>query len=385
MNHFTGEISRTEDRAMEHKPPIGGRSLNDYDQWVQEQGVPVLQGHYIRDLRTVAVAPWERTGALGAVIQHDGTRYSNDCHLHELPPGRSTRPEHHLFEETVFVLGGEGVTEVWREGDRRHAFEWKAGSLFAVPLNTWHQFHNGGGHASARLISVTSLPAALNLYRSPRFLFDCDYDFRERFGEDDDFTGKGDLDGMVWSTNFVSDVLSFRLLDYGARGAGGKNVKFRLANSVMGNHISEFPVGTYKKAHRHGPGAHVIVLSGQGYSLMWKEGEPIQRYDWEPGTLIIPPNRCFHQHFNTGNTPARYLALRFSTSAPWMKGGEVPLSSISTRLGGDQIEYEDEAPEVRAMFREALAGSGAPFNMEPYYRGQLDGSDRNQQGRSDPC
>ena len=78
----------------------------------------------------------------------------------------------------------------------------------------------------------------------------------------------------------------------------------------MNSHISQFGVGRYKKAHAHGPGAHVIIMSGEGYTLMWPEGEEPQRYEWKEGSMIVPPNLWFHQHFNTGTTPARYLAFK---------------------------------------------------------------------------
>src|SRR5438552_11776167 len=42
-----------------------------------------------------------------------------------------------------------------------------------------------------------------------------------------------------------------------------------LAKNSMGAHISQFQPGTYKKAHRHGPGAHVIILDGAGFSTLW--------------------------------------------------------------------------------------------------------------------
>ena len=55
----------------------------------------------------------------------------------------------------------------------------------------------------------------------------------------------------------------------------------------MNAHISQFPIGTYKKGYRHGPGAHVIILSGEGYSLMWPDGEEPNYYPWEVGTMIV--------------------------------------------------------------------------------------------------
>jgi oxalate decarboxylase/phosphoglucose isomerase-like protein (cupin superfamily) len=130
-------------------------------------------------------------------------------------------------------------------------------------------------------------------------------------------------------------------------------------------HISEFPVGTYKKAHRHGPGAHVVIIGGQGYSLMWPEGKPIQRFDWKDGSVVVPPENWFHQHFNTGATPARYLALRWgSRKYPRPMGQKSYGTDKSIKEGGSQIEYADEDPMIRQMFEAELAKHGVKSCMD---------------------
>ena len=65
----------------------------------------------------------------------------------------------------------------------------------------------------------------------------------------------------------------------------------------------------------------------------------------------------FHQHFNSGTTPARYLAFKHEGVAIRNAQG-VPKAWISRRIGGDQIDYIDEKPEVRRMFATALAKHG---------------------------
>jgi hypothetical protein len=83
----------------------------------------------------------------------------------------------------------------------------------------------------------------------------------------------------------------------------------------------------------------------------------------------VPPNATFHQHFNTGPTPARYLA--FKHSSPRNKQG-VPMSWISRRLGGNQIDYADETPAVRKMFDDALARHRLQSRMGEAYERELE-------------
>jgi hypothetical protein len=115
----------------------------------------------------------------------------------------------------------------------------------------------------------------------------------------------------------------------------------------------------------------VIILSGQGFSLMWPEGEEPTRYEWQPGTLIVPPNMWFHQHFNTGDTPARYLAFKHEAVSIRNAQG-VPKAWISRRIGGDQIDYVDEAPVVRETFAKALAERDLLPAMDSAYQAELE-------------
>ena len=341
-----------------------------YLAFVRKEGLDVISAQYVPDLKTVELKPWARRGGRGVYVNHDASRTSNDCYVCEIPAGGKLNPQRQLYEEMILVLDGRGSTTVWNDKGARMTFEWKAGAIFAIPLNCHHQHFNGSGQQPARYVGVTFLPSVLNMYGDEGVVFDTKYDFVNRFnGEPDYFANKGEQKGFLLTTNFVPDAVNLPLIAAKERGAGGGHIRFNMAKGSMASHISQFPVGTYKKGHAHGPGAHVIVLSGEGYSLMWPEGEEPKRYDWKPGTLIVPPNATFHQHFNTGPTPARYLA--FKHSSPRNAQG-VPMSWISRRVGGNQIDYADETPAMRAMYEEALAKHGLKPNMSDAYEKELE-------------
>ena len=140
-----------------------------------------------------------------------------------------------------------------------------------------------------------------------------------------------------------------------------------LSENILAALVSEFPIGTYKKAHRHGPGNHVIILGGTGYSLMRPEGMPRQRFPWYEGSIIVSPENWFHQHFNSGNAPVRYLALRWAGSKKYRGNRKAYGVDESVKSGGDQIDYEDETPDIHAEFEAALAQAGAPCKMGAYH------------------
>jgi len=342
-----------------------------YLRWVRNEGLDIIAAHYVPNLRTVELKPWARRGGSGVYINHEASRTSNDCYVCEIPPGKSLAPQRQMFEEMIMVLEGRGSTSVWNDAGKKVTFEWGPGALFAIPLNAWHQHFNGSGQNPARYVAVTNGSQVMNQFDDGEFVFNTAYDFKNRFsGEPDYFSGKGEQKGLLLETNFVADAVNIPLISAKERGAGGGHIRFNMAKGSMNSHISQFPVGTYKKAHAHGPGAHVIILSGEGYSLMWPEGDEPRRYEWQVGAMIVPPNMWFHQHFNTGNSPARYLAFKHEVVSMRNAQG-VPKAWISQRLGGDQIDYADETAEIRTMFADALAKNGLSPRMDAAYEAEL--------------
>ena len=103
---------------------------------------------------------------------------------------------------------------------------------------------------------------------------------------------------------------------------------------------------------------------------MWSEGEEPRRFEWKEGAMIVPPNMWFHQHFNTGTTPARSLAFK-AEGVSIRNAQGVPKAWISRRVGGDQIDYADESPFIRQTFAEALGKVGLTPRMDEAYQNEL--------------
>src|SRR5260370_20685804 len=291
--------------------------------WLAREGIPVTEDYGVY-LFGVETAPWPRYDVKGAAVHLRGRGDFANMFVFDIAPGKSTAPQRHLYEEVVCVLEGHGSTQLEFADGSRRSFEWGAKSLFAIPLNAKHRYFNGSGTERALLVSTTNLPMVMNVFHNEKFVFGCDFEFSDRAGKQEYFAGEGDLitvrpGNQMWETNFVPGLTGIELKSWGDRGGGGTNIMFVLADGTMHAHISEMPVGTYKKAHRHGPSFHVMCVIGQGFSLLWYEHKKdFRRIDWQHGMVLVPADRQFHQHFNAGPHPARYLAtavggLRYPT------------------------------------------------------------------------
>ncbi len=344
-----------------------------YARWLEQEGVPVIVDFAFEDLAKIELGPWERKGGSGAIINIPNDHLTNDSHLVEIKPGGKSEPEHHLYEEFCYIISGRGATNIWTDDSRKQTFEWHTGSFFALPLNTWYQHFNGSGDEPARYISVTTAPPMMRLYNDLELTFNTPYQFKSRFdAQSDYFSGTGKLyKSRVWQSNFIPNAPDMALWGWQERGAGGVNVMLEMAENNSRSHMSEFPVGTYKKAHRHGPGAHLLILSGDaGYSTLWTKDDrsDLRKADWKVGGMVIVPgDDMFHQHFNTGNTRARYLAIYNGTMGLYKpRANRGWLADKSVKEGGWQIEYEDEARENHATFEADLAAHGATCRMKAF-------------------
>jgi len=356
--------------------------IDSYLDWVKQEGLPVAEDYGI-DLFAVETADWPRTGVKGAAVHLKGRGDFCNMFLFNIPPGNSTSPQRHLYEEVVYVLDGHGSTQLELPDGSKRSFEWGARSLFAIPLNVKYRHFNGSGRERALLVSTTYLPLVLNLFHNDKFVFDNNAEFSERTGKESFYSGDGELitvrpGNHMWETNFVPDLRAIELKSWSDRGAGGSNIMFVLADGTMHAHISEMPPGTYKKAHRHGPGMHVMCVEGTGYSLLWFEGDKdFLRIDWKHGVVFPPAEKQFHQHFNTCSEPARYLATGVGSvrypftlvqrrAAMGDKPGDTPAVSTSIKDGGDQLEYEDQDPRIHKLWFEEMRKNGATPKMEKF-------------------
>lgn len=339
-----------------------------YELWKQSEGLPTIRGLSVSHCYDVELTPWRSRGGSGVFVNLEGTGGFNDCYICEIPPRESLNPVRHIYDELVFILRGQGATTVWIDENRKQTFEWRERSYFAIPPNAWHQHHNLSGDQPARYVAMTAMPRVIDTFKDLDFIFDNPYVFKSRFnGEDGYFQESEYLPRQRggWTTNFVHDVLARTPTPGGVsnegRGGGTVATVFNMIGGTVKSHSQAWPVGTHSKFHRHGPGIHVLLLRGQGYSLMRPDDGPNQRVDWAPGTMFVPPEGWWHAHYSTGTEPPLFLAIGWGSDKPKPGGRQYVYKSV--KLGGDQYEFEDEDPSIHADFEAELARNGVECLM----------------------
>ncbi|HKY08462.1 MAG TPA: hypothetical protein VJQ55_09480 [Candidatus Binatia bacterium] len=355
----------------------------EYFKWMARQNIPVIDGYGIEDVRDLPTAPWARTGGKAAFVNLYGMEGVTGMYVGEIPAGSALEPEKHFYEEVICILEGQGATEVWQEGGRKQMFEWGPWSLFAPPLNTWHRLINGA-RQPVKYLAVTNAPLVMDTIHSEEFIFNCPYIFSERYSGAEDYFHVGQKRyeaGMqhIWETNFIMDIQSANLDQREVKGAGVRITQFELSGNSLIGHPAQWPAARYHKAHYHGAGAILLVLQSSGYVLLWSKelgthpyeaghGEDVVEVKWKAGSVYCPPGGWFHQHFNTGPSPARHLALRYGSRIHPIgfkiadKRGEDGVY-IDVKKGGTLIEYADEDPYIRRHYEEEMRKKGIASQM----------------------
>jgi oxalate decarboxylase/phosphoglucose isomerase-like protein (cupin superfamily) len=283
----------------------------------------------------------------------------------------------------IFVLQGRGVAQVWQGSGDKLSFEWREGSVFAFPLNTEHRLFNGGRDPVIYL-AVTTAPMVINALNNLDLIFGCEhhcvplYENPQYFVASDNRTVEGWYKQAIWHTNFIPDSRRMVLDALEQKAVGGMLTGYRMGPMFPHGHVSEWPAGRYHKAHYHEPGTVLLQLDGEGYILAWDSrlgprpyesgnGDAVHKVNWGPNSIYAPPDAYYHQHFNTGATPAKHISVY---------GAHLPLGVhemvdeqmnwkglLSVKEGGTLIEHRDEDPQIRKDFVEALREKGIESQM----------------------
>ena len=330
----------------------GGRiERNFYREWIKKSKVPMAEGYSMLDATNQAVEAWPEIGGRGLYLNFSGNVHM-DAVIVEIPAGKALAQGRHFYEQVTYVLAGRGHT-TFGDGTHQNKVEWGEGSLFAVPVNALHRHFNGDSARSARLLHVTSFPFMLQVFGSMGLINDLNYSFNDRYDGDPAYFTKTQRVRKRWDkTNFVKDIRTSEVVEWSERGEGNASIFWDMAgNSILEPHMSEFEVGTYKLGHRHPYEAIILTLTGRGFSLAGKDGlkdSEAVKLDWKAGSIVSPPYFWYHQHFNTGDTKARYLAI---TEGDFPKRLGIPLEV-------EQIEADHEDPEIRKRFEREIHRKG---------------------------
>ena len=368
------------------------RSHSPYERWMEEEGVPIFRGIGVRDTRNLELGEWKRRQAKGMFLYLDGLEGVKGMYVIEVPGGGATAPEKHIYDEFFVVVEGRGTTEVWRGDGKKQVFEWQPGSLFMIPINASYRLVNATG-SPALLIGANNAPGIFNTFQSHRFIFENDWDFRERYDMSDDFfKPKTELEmepvrgRAAIRSNVFPDIVNAELPLDNQRAPGYRRIQPYFSgfieDSTTGGFLSQYPSGRYSKGHFHPSGAVLVCLKGKGYTFNWHtslgptpwqdgKGDQVNMIEYVPGGLVAAApggGNWFHQHFGIGKEPLRVLNYWGGPHSRWGSADEKEDDVKAGNLwgineGGRTILYHEEDPFVRDYYKKRLKEEGVEMTM----------------------
>ena len=199
------------------------RAKTYYERWMEKEGVPIVEGYGVTDVRKIALTKWPRLGCDGAYLQFRGLEGITGVYVGKIAPGASSEPERHLYEKVIYILQGKGVAEIQQRDRVPQVIAWQPGSLFSPPMNTLHRLIN---HANepALFLAVTTAPMALDHYHNEKFIFNSDFSFNDRYDARDELfrAEQRSLSGGEQSPMDLGDELHSRRAQGRNRRAGAK-------------------------------------------------------------------------------------------------------------------------------------------------------------------
>jgi len=365
------------------------RPPTPYELYMAGEGIPIFTGPGVYTVRDLELKPWPRLGVNGTFIDLDNTTDLLGMYVIQIPPGGSTEPLRHCFEEKFWVVEGEGTTELsLPDGSARQRFEWHKDSLFAIPMNAQFRLVNGRS-TPALLLAGNTAPTVINTFDNLDFVFANDFLFTERYDGSAEFykpntdaLSTPELGRAMWKTNIIPDIVNAELPLDNQRSPGYRRVEPRMAGGYFWGFIGETLPGRYSKGHAHGSGAVLVMIKGQGYTFNWPseagpqpwaDGNPdvVQRTEYVQGGMVAAApggGNWYHQHFNSDPGPLRWLVFSGGVPGSWLAPyGRTNKKKVwlnaDLQEGGNSIPYRSEDPYIRQEFQRVLGANGGTSLM----------------------
>ena len=352
-----------ESEQTRNKPRYG---IDPYLDWVQS-GRPAG-----RPRTTASICSRSRPrrgraiGVKGAAVHLKGRGDFANMFVFEIPPGGSTTPQRHLYEDVVYVLEGTGSTQLEfadgtqaqlrmgpaqpvRDPAQRQAPPFQRQRPRARAAGHHHRPAAGDEHLPQRAIS-SSTPIS----SSPSAPARSEY-----------YSGEGDLvtvrpGNHMWETNFVPDLDQHRAASLGRPRRRRRPTSCSCSPTASCTRTSRrCRSAPTRRAIATAPALPRDVRRRPGLSRC--SGSTARRISRaSTGSTASCSRRPTSSSTSTSTpatSPARYLATGVGGLRYPLTAIEAPLAlaatpgdksavSISVKEGGDQIEYEDQDPRI---------------------------------------